>query len=236
MEENYWYGYAELAAAARKLFAPFTCEGTNPESFLETIAGAGLLVEGRCREGDRLVRFGFWSSWNPVREFPALPGEEDGFWVQPNFEIWAPPQLEAILRWQLEMVADPVKVDQAFTYALTKEMALGFLDRGGSIPDMLNFLEKHSRYPLPQNVLFTFREWGALYGRVSFWDVFLMRCDGVQLADEMVANPKLKPYIQGRFDPSYLIICAVSTTPCRQPCKRKAISPGRASLKAGVHD
>ena len=206
MKESYWYGYADLAGAARKMSGSFNCKGPGPETVLEILLGAGLLVEGMSRESERMVRFGFWSPRNTVREFPVLPGEEDGFWVQPNFEVLTPPHLKTDLRWRLEMLANPVKVDQAITYALTKEAALGFFDRGGNALDMLDFLEKHSKNPIPQNVLFTIKEWGALYGRISFWDVFLLRCDTAQLADEIAANRKFKPYIQGRFDQNHLII------------------------------
>ncbi|MDA8334800.1 MAG: helicase-associated domain-containing protein [Peptococcaceae bacterium] len=206
MKENHCYAYAELAAAAHKLLNPFTCEGPEPEYYLDIMLDTGLLVEERSRDGERLVRFGFWSPRNRMGRFPSLPGEEDGFWVQPNFEVLAPPRLKPALRWQLEMVADPVKMDQTFTYVLTREAALRFFDRDGHVPDMIGFLEKHSKNPLPQNVLFTIREWGDLYGRVSFWDVFLLKCDGEQLADEIAANRKLKPYIKGRFDQNHLVI------------------------------
>lgn len=206
MKEDYWYGLADLATAAHRTVGPGPAGVPAPETFLETLLGTGLLVEGTSPEGERLVRLGFWSPHHQVREFPALPGEEDGFWVQPNFEVLAPPRLKPAVRWQLEMVADPVKVDHSITYAVTREAALRFLDRGGQVADMVGFLEKYSKNPLPQNVLFTVREWGALYGRVSFWDVFLLRCDDEHLADEIAGHPKLKAYVHGRFDHHHLIV------------------------------
>ncbi|HUW64373.1 MAG TPA: helicase-associated domain-containing protein [Spirochaetia bacterium] len=159
MDQDRWFGYAELAGAARNITG-YTWQSPGPEDLLEAFLDAGLLTEGLTRKGERVIRFGFWSPRNEAREFPALPGEEDGFWVQPNFEVLAPPWLQLVLRWQLAMLAEPVKMDHAFTYALTKKAALRFFKRGGSAPEMLDFLARHSKKPLPQNVSFTIREWG----------------------------------------------------------------------------
>lgn len=236
MTENQWYAYAALAEAIRKMTGLFNCKGPGPERFLDLALDTGLLVEGLSREGERLVRFGFWSPRNMIRELPEFPGEEDGFWVQPNFEILTPPHLKPDLRWQLEMLANPVKADRAIAYALTKEGTLGFFDRGGSAPDMLDFLAKHSKNPLPQNVVFTIKEWWALYGRISFWDVFLLRCDDIQLAEEIAANPKLKPYIKGRFDQNHLIIARSQYDSLLATLQKAGYFPRKGIIEGGGKD
>lgn len=233
MKENYWYGFSDLAGAARKLFAPFTTPGPTPEAFLEIILGAGLLVEGISPDSTRLVRLGFWSPRKTLGVLPELPLKEDGFWVQPNFEILVPPQTKPELRWQLEMVADPVKVDQTFTYALSRESALAFFDRGGKAQDMLTFLEGHSKNPLPQNVLFTIREWDALYGRISFWDVFLLKCDTVELAEEITANSKLKTFIHGRFDQTHLVISRKQYDSLLEALQKQGYFPKKGIIRQG---
>lgn len=206
MEDSRWYGYEELAAAARKMTAPFPSEEPGPEVYLDIFLSAGLLVEGLSSDGDRMVKLGFWSPQGAVREFPTLPEGEDGFWVQPNFEVLAPPRLKLHLRWQLELMADPVKVDHAYTYAITKETVLRYFDNGGSAEVMIDFLESHGKTPIPQNIVFTIQEWGSMYGRVSFLDVFLLRCDSEQLADELSANSKIRHFVKSRFDTNHLII------------------------------
>jgi len=231
MKEDQWYAYAEVAGAAQRLIDPYTCQAPEPGYYLDIMLDTGLLAEGRSHDGERLVRFGFWSPGKHVSVFPSLPGEEDGFWVQPNFEILAPPRLAPALRWQLEMVATPVKMDHACIYALTKEAALGFFDRGGDIGQMVGFLEKYSKSPLPQNVLFTIREWGASYGRVSFLDVFLLRCDDAKLADEIEHHPKLRPYVRRRFDQNHLVVSRDQYEPLLAALQKQGYLPRKGIFR-----
>jgi len=234
LKEDRWYPYAALAAAAGKLFSPNLWEGPPPSHYLDILLDSGLLVEGRSPSDERLVSPGFWSPSNGPSPPVSWPGNEDGFWVQPNFEVLAPPRLAPALRWQLEMVATPVKMDHACTYALTKEAALGFFDRGGDTEQMLSFLQKYSKNPLPQNVLFTVKEWGANYGRISFLDVFLLRCDDTQLADEIERHPKLGRLVRGRFDHKHLVVARNQYDALLTALQKQGYFPRKGIIRPGT--
>lgn len=136
----------------------------------------------------------------------GLPEPEQRFYVQPNYELLIPKFLDYQLRWELELMADLVKVDQILTYKLSKESLHRALEQGLSWQEALLFLEQYSANPLPQNVRYSLEEWGRQYGRLEFMDVMLLRCADVQLAGEIKSSRKLKAYILGEVSPTHLVV------------------------------
>lgn len=136
---------------------------------------------------------------------------EEGLWaerfiVQPNYEMIVPRTLNLAVRDELERLTDLVAVDRALTYRISKESIYRAGDDGMSGEAIVAFLRRHSEKPVPQNVEYSIREWGAHYGQVYFLDAFLLMTADADLARHIRAHPVLSSYIRGEVAPHALIV------------------------------
>ncbi|HHV61274.1 MAG TPA: hypothetical protein GXX51_01325 [Firmicutes bacterium] len=132
--------------------------------------------------------------------------EEDGFHVQPDFEVLASRNLRQEILWQLDEVASSVKMDNMIVYRLTRESASRAMQAGWSGGDILEFLRKHSRNPLPQNVEFSIKDWCKNYGKVRFIETMLLRCEDDATAEAVKAILAGKGMILGEITPRDLMV------------------------------
>ncbi|MCX7919748.1 MAG: helicase-associated domain-containing protein [bacterium] len=126
--------------------------------------------------------------------------------LQPNFEILLDSNCPLQIRWEIELFADPIKVDRYITLRLNKRSVHRALEAEYTIKKILRILQSLSEKPLPQNVVYTLEEWEKQYGKIYFAEVFLLRCDNELLAKEIQSSVKFKPYILGVVSPKDLII------------------------------
>jgi hypothetical protein len=126
--------------------------------------------------------------------------------VQPNFELFIAAECPLLSRWELELFADPVKVDFMVTLRLSKRAVYRAFEAGYTAKKMTRFLQSFSRKPIPQNVMVTLEEWEKQYGRIYFAELFLLRCDHEILAKELQSATKIKPFILGAVSAKDLII------------------------------
>ncbi len=138
------------------------------------------------------------------------PWPEENFdtdiYVQPNFEALVPCTIEPRILWTIDTFAEIIKVDQMMVYKLSKNSVYRALLHGHTPQTIEQFLEEHSKSPLPQNVAYSIAHWGTSYGRIEFEDVILLKCDSEELANELMLSPKIKPYLRKQVGPRYLVI------------------------------
>ncbi|MEW6522215.1 MAG: helicase-associated domain-containing protein [Bacillota bacterium] len=151
-----------------------------------------------------------WCRLSPAaRREPEWDGAwtlEDRFFVQPNFDVLVPKNIEPGLLWQVESVADLVKPDQLMLYRISKQSVYRALNNGMSKTQLMDFLSQHSRNPLSQNIVSTLEEWCQAYGRMRFLDVLILQCDDVAMAEELKASRRIAGFIQGELTPRDLIV------------------------------
>jgi hypothetical protein len=125
------------------------------------------------------------------------------FYVQPDFEIITPPDFGHDVRWELECIAEIHKADHASVYKLTRESVFFAFGQGRTPNHIVEFLERHAMYGVPDHVRIAIEEWGAQYGKSSFSqsvggnEQMAKPCDqqrpGLLMSDDPYSSLKLEP-------------------------------------------
>ncbi len=90
------------------------------------------------------------------------------FIVSPNFEINVfGEEPDYYTMYRLGKIAQMLRFDTACTFRLEKEFVLRELTDGSTLPDIISFLEQHSKKELPQNVRYSILDWGSKFGKVA---------------------------------------------------------------------
>lgn len=137
-------------------------------SIMEALGHMGLIYHYSCMEGGEssmpgepvflLTRMGEMAVHKG--DLPEVPvGWEDSFYLQADYQVFVPRNLEPRLMWVLDMLCDLEKSDQVLIYRLSPEKVRRAshvnLPRGR----VLDFLKQHVKGDLPQNVEFSVTEW-----------------------------------------------------------------------------
>jgi hypothetical protein len=113
--------------------------------------------------------------WSPLgARALALPGaeaaplvpEETQFFVQPNAEVFAPPNLAPRTYFHLRRITGEKKGGPAGMFPLTADSLRRALDSGATVPQITAFLERFSRTGLPTNVRELVATTGRQHGRI----------------------------------------------------------------------
>jgi hypothetical protein len=141
---------------------------------------------------------------NDISLFPKQV--EKNFSIRANFEVMASKDLDPSVRWELGKIADLLRVNDEIVYKLSRQSVYHTLQEGKSVEDIMSFLEEYAKPPIPENVEETIKEWTSTYGRISFVDALLLRCDTEALADELKGSKKLSKFLIEQIAPTYFII------------------------------
>jgi len=141
---------------------------------------------------------------NDISLFPKQVGKR--FVIKSNFEVVASKDLDPSIRWELGKIADLVRVNDEVAYKLSRQSIYHTLQEGKSIDDIMGFLETHAAKTIPDNVRETIVEWTSTYGRISFVDALMLRCDSEVLAKELQDSKKLSRFLIEQIAPTYFII------------------------------
>jgi hypothetical protein len=115
--------------------------------------------------------------------------------VQPNFEVLLMEPYVPALYWLVRFAALE-QVGRVSRFTLTREALAHGLAAGGSIDEAVAFLERHCQKALPQNVLFTLRDWARQAREASLAQPVprLIEVANEKVAGELVASPKLRAF------------------------------------------
>jgi len=141
---------------------------------------------------------------NDVSLFPKQI--ERSFAIRSNFEVVASKDLDPSIRWELGKIAELLRINDEVTYKLSRQSVYHTLQEGKTVEDIITFLDTYAAKPIPENVRETIVEWTSTYGRISFIDALLLRCDTFALAKELKESKKISKFLIEQIAPTYFII------------------------------
>jgi hypothetical protein len=159
-------------------------ENVNPEYFMLTQMGAEML-----------------SSELSASQQPS----SRALVVQPNFQVLLMEPYMPALYWLVRFAALE-RVGQVSRFTLTREALERGLRGGGTVEDVLAFLQAHSQKSLPQNVIYTVHDWARQIKEASQPKVTLLEAVDDELADELVTSPKLQAFRLRRVGPKAVAV------------------------------
>lgn len=151
--------------------------------------------------------------------------EETSFILQPNFEIIAPMELSPYLFMQLCTFADLVSADRMFIFSLNEKAFYRGFTRGRQPEEMLKFLQEHSKYELPPNVLTTVEEWAAKMGKVSVVKGVLVRCQKEELAGQVQALLEARGWLLEAITPQVFLVPEDRGEECLELLEKQGYMP-----------
>lgn len=159
---------------------PTATEDVNPDYFLLTELGAEALNGELSASGQPSAR---------------------SLVVQPNFQaILMEPYMPA-LYW-LARYAALEQVGRVSQFTLTREALQPAFRQGMTIDEVIAFLEAHTQKALPQNVIFTMRDWARQYHeQQELAKLHVIEANDEAVAGELVTSPKLRAFRLRRVGP-----------------------------------
>ncbi|MGZ6319802.1 MAG: helicase-associated domain-containing protein [Ktedonobacterales bacterium] len=168
---------AELGVVALgydREMVPAPADNVNPDAFMLTELGAEVLHSDLS------------ASQQPSSR--ALV-------VQPNFQVLLMEPYMPALYWLVRYAALE-QIGRVSRFTLAREALADGLRHGGTIDEIIAFLELHSQKALPQNVLYTLRDWARQYKEASQpqQSMRLIEVHDEALVGELVTSPKLRAF------------------------------------------
>lgn len=120
--------------------------------------------------------------------------------VQPNFEVLLMEPYMPALYWLVQHAALE-QIGRVSRFTLTRDGLVRALRGGRSVDDVLRFLQTHSQKSLPQNVVYTIRDWARQARTNSLTRFTVLELPDEDLAGEIVTSPKLQAYQLQRVGP-----------------------------------
>jgi hypothetical protein len=135
----------------------------------------------------------------------TIPANARALIVQPNFELLLlQPDLPTVYSLLPFAQADQIGIVSRLT--LKRSSVLRGLEAGRNIEQIMQILEEHSQKELPQNVVYTLRDWTKLYKEVTISQVLLLDVPGETLANEICSLPKLSAFGLRRIASSVIAV------------------------------
>ncbi|MFS1513304.1 helicase-associated domain-containing protein [Chengkuizengella sp. SCS-71B] len=171
-------------------------------NWMKVFVGFGWIQLGKTDNNEMVFRWKI--NLNSTDE--SLNLDEIEFYIQADFEIIVPPNVPFHILWELESMSEMVYSDTIMRYALTKKTIKNAVQNGRSTADIFQFLNKHSKYGLPDNVKKSVEDWSEHVGKIVFQEVLLLRCADESTVKQLSANPLFQPYIMTKIGDRNFII------------------------------
>jgi len=135
----------------------------------------------------------------------AIPANGRSLIVQPSFELLLlQPDLPTV--YSLLPFAQVNQIGIVSRLTLTRNSVLRGLEAGRNIEQIIKILEEHSQKELPQNVLYTLRDWTKSYKEVTISQVLLLDVPSEAIANEICSSPKLSVFGLRRIAPCVIAV------------------------------
>ncbi|HEU5349064.1 MAG TPA: helicase-associated domain-containing protein [Ktedonobacterales bacterium] len=178
------YDLGMVALGYERDVVPAANELVNPDSFMLTELGAEVLA------GEQSASEMFSSR--------ALV-------VQPNFQVLLMEPYMPAIYW-LVRFASLDQMGRVSRFTLTREALQRGMADGTTIDDVLRFLQTHSHKSLPQNVIYTLRDWARQSREAALPRIMLLEVSDEALAGELVTSPKLRAFRLRRVGPKSVAV------------------------------
>ena len=184
-------------------------QGRDP-NFLNVLLYIGGIEQGKPHDapeeefGIRISSLGKAILTNDLSLFPKQI--EKNFTIKTNFEVAASKDLDPSIRWELGKIAELLRINDTVSYKLSRQSIYHTLQEGKTVEDIMQFLDTYAAKPIPENVREAIVAWTSTYGRISFVDTLLLRCDTASLAKELKDSKKLSKFLVEQIAPTYFII------------------------------
>ncbi|HXL38521.1 MAG TPA: helicase-associated domain-containing protein [Ktedonobacteraceae bacterium] len=123
----------------------------------------------------------------------VIPANERSLIVQPSFELLLlQPDLPTV--YSLLPFAQVNKIGMVSRLTLTRNSVLRGVEAGRNIEQIIKILEEHSQKELPQNVVYTLRDWTKSYKEVTISQVLLLDVPSEAIANEICSSSKLSAF------------------------------------------
>ncbi len=131
-------------------------------------------------------------------EVTPLNFDVDSFIVQPTNEIIVPPDLELRTFYKLNEIGTVKSIDVMSILAVTKVSLREGMDAGWTGEEIEQFLERHSRTPVPDSLRILIKECAEKHGEVNmgYAGGFIL-VDDEMLRNQMQTNRRISSYIKG---------------------------------------
>jgi len=127
---------------------------------------------------------------------PPLVPEEGRFFLQPNAEAFAPPNLSPLTLFHLRRITGEKKGGPLGVYPVTPDSLRRALDAGVSSENVIAFLERFSRTGLPANVRALVETAGRQHGRIRLVPTqYVLVTDEAALLEELRQLKTIEPLI-----------------------------------------
>jgi hypothetical protein len=180
------YDLGMVALGYDREVVPAAGELVNPDSFMLTELGAEVLA------GEQ--------SASQMLSPRALV-------VQPNFQVLLMEPYMPAIYW-LVRFASLEQMGRVSRFTLTREALHRGMADGTPVEDVLRFLQTHSQKSLPQNVIYTLRDWArqSQTHEAPQQRVMLLEVSDEALASELVTSPKLRAFRLRRVGPKVVAV------------------------------
>lgn len=207
LKPGVWYALEELLGSLQDqgLLGP---EGdpsperaTWIEDWLDALCGCGWLELGRHPEDGVMFR------WLIERasSAPVVSQTAKGkLIVQPDFELFVPPDVPFTVRFELEACAELVSSGVMSVYRLTRAGLEQACRLGRTPQEVLRLLEEYSA-GLPEPVRDALLQWGREIGRTTLVEAKLLSCADADAADRIAGLPLLAGKLE-RIGPLHYLV------------------------------
>jgi hypothetical protein len=122
--------------------------------------------------------------------------------VTPDFEVvMFPTGDDAELVHELDRFCVREKAGETLHFKLLEKSVHRALSEGMHLTRIVDALRAHSRTPVPQNVLYSIRDWASRAGLMILGPTHVLRCEDQDLLARFVQDPGVKGQVREVLDP-----------------------------------
>ncbi len=173
------------------------------ESFLLAIQELGWIQLGQDTEGKQAIR-----SLIGQKSVKYVENNADYWFVQPDYEIVAPKQINYDDHYQFNMYTTLQSRNLMCTYRITKDSIIAAFELGWTKEDVMKHLGSYAKYGIPESIQISIMEWDQQYRGIQLEDAMLLRCDTIATAEQMMLIPEIENVLneQSRIGPKVFLI------------------------------
>lgn len=156
---------------------------------------------------------------------PPVP-EELRFFLQPNAEVFAPPNLSPRTLFHLRRITGEKKGGPAGMYPVSADSVRRALDTGVSAAEIITFLEKFSRTGLPSNVRALVETAARQQGRIRLVPAeYVIVADDPRLMEEIRSLKTIAPLLRGAVTERAAVVAEADVPVLTRQLRQRGYAP-----------